>query len=368
MVFDTFAFLLISATSFLSCLGLIAAHKTYRRKALRRDDLSSVQAAHLRCTPRTGGIAVLLAIIGGLFYLLPLDKAALASLTLLPVFLAGLAEDIGFDVSPRRRLLAAACSAALAVLLLGIWIPPVQIAGLDMLLTIPLVAIAFTIFWASGICHAMNLIDGMHGLAGTTALLITTALAMIAAEHGAPTIAMVSIAIAAAVLGFLLLNWPSGRIFLGDAGAYSLGHALVWLSIALAWYHPQVSGIALALMFFWPVADTLLAIYRRLRLKRPISAPDRIHFHQMVMRGLIILSQGRLTKTTANPLTTLVLLPLISAPIVTAVILQDRPVAALVAWGIYGVIFWLIYVLGVRVIKARRGPRSALETDAAPTE
>jgi len=354
MILDNFALLLVLVSSFMACLALIQAHKIFQRTRFRRDDLSRVQSTHLRCTPRTGGVAVLLTIIGSFFYILPLDKAALAALTLLPVFLAGLAEDTGFNVSPRRRLIAAALSAALAIIILGIWIPPVDITGLDMLLTIPLLAIALTIFWATGICHAINLIDGIHGLAATTALLIATALALIAAGNGASTLAILSIAIAAALLGFLLLNWPFGLIFLGDAGAYCLGHLLVWLAIALSWYYPQVSGIALSLMFFWPVADTLLAIFRRLLLQRPISSPDRIHFHQMVMRGLIILSNGRLTKPVANPLTTLVLLPLISAPIVTAVILQDRPAAALVAWGIYGVIFWLTYALGVLFFRTGR--------------
>ena len=105
----------------------------------------------------------------------------------------------------------------------------------------------------------------------------------------------------AAVLGFMILNFPFGKIFLGDAGAYVLGHLLVWTSILLIKYQPSVSPFAVLLVFFWPIADTGLAIWRRLKLGNPTDRPDRLHFHQLTMRYLEIRFFGRDRRNISNP-------------------------------------------------------------------
>ena len=97
----------------------------------------------------------------------------------------------------------------------------------------------------------------------------------------------------AAVLGFMVLNFPLGKIFLGDGGAYALGHLLVWSAIILINYASDVSAFAILLIFFWPVADTGLAIWRRWKLGNPTDRPDRLHFHQLAMRFIEIRFFGR---------------------------------------------------------------------------
>ncbi len=350
-------FLLLLAVSFSICGVLVFLHPRLIRYLRARDDLVSVQAAHIRCTPRIGGLGIFVATLIALLLFVPEKYQvffALFALTLLPVFVAGLAEDLGWRVSARGRLLAAAASASLAVVLLQVWVPPLGIALFDMMLGAAPVAIAVTILWATGICHAINLIDGVNGLAGATGLLIAVGIASVAQQAGAMGFATVAAALVPALIGFLLFNWPLGRIFLGDAGAYTLGHVLVWLALGLAASNAQVSALALALMFFWPVADTFLAIARRWRAGRPVGAPDRLHYHQFVMRALMLLSGGRLSKGAANSLTALVMLPLIAAPIATGIYLWDRPVAALVAWVVFGVLFTLSYLTGMRVFRGRR--------------
>ena len=76
----------------------------------------------------------------------------------------------------------------------------------------------------------------------------------------------------------MALNFPIGKIFLGDGGAYLLGHLLVWSSIILNSNESAVSAFAILLVFFWPVADTGLAIWRRWKLGNPADRPDRLHF------------------------------------------------------------------------------------------
>ena len=126
-----------------------------------------------------------------------------------------------------------------------------------------------------------------------------------------------------AVLGFMVLNFPMGKIFLGDGGAYALGHLLVWSAIILINGATDISAFAILLVFFWPVADTGLAIWRRWKLGNPTDRPDRLHFHQLAMRFLEIRFFGRDRREIANPVATLILIPLISAPQVLGVLFWD---------------------------------------------
>jgi UDP-GlcNAc:undecaprenyl-phosphate GlcNAc-1-phosphate transferase len=341
--------------SFFICWTLIRIQPWVERHLRDRDDLRSVQCAHVHVTPRVGGLGVVATTLVVLVFVVAEEHQpyfTLFAVSLLPVFIAGLSEDLGWRVTAFGRLCAAGVSAVLAIALLRIWIPPLALPGIDMVFQIAPLAIILTVLWSTGVCHAFNLIDGVNGFAGALGLLIAVGLTLVANQAGAEGFALVASAIIPSVLGFLLLNWPLGRIFLGDAGAYSLGHVLVWLAIGLAWYVPDVSALALALMFFWPVADTMLAIGRRLRKGRPVGAPDRLHFHQLVMRALLLISAGRLSRGAANSTTTLVVLPLAALPIGAGIMLWDRPGAALMAWLVFGVTFFGAYLAGVRVFRA----------------
>ncbi|MFN3845084.1 MAG: MraY family glycosyltransferase [Paracoccaceae bacterium] len=356
------AFFGLLAISFIICGAVIVLYPFLVRYLRDRDDLASVQSAHERVTPRLGGVGILTSSLIALLLLVPDDKAqffALFSLTLTPVFAAGFAEDMGWRVSANHRLGAAAASAGLVMVLLKLWFPLTGLLWIDLLLGFTPFAIALTLLWATGICHAFNLIDGVNGLAGATGLLIAAGIAVVADNAGAHGFATVAFALVPALIGFLMFNWPLGRIFMGDAGAYTLGHVLVWLAIGLAWHNADTSIVAMALMFFWPVADTLLAIARRRRAGRRYNTPDRLHFHQLVMRALMLISHGRMSKGVANSATTLVLLPFVAAPIFAAVYLWDRPLAALIAWVVFGVLFVTSYMGGIRSVRGARWRKAA---------
>ena len=342
-------YLLLFALSFAICAAIVATRRHHARLTLRRADHLARQAAHLDPTPRIGGVGLVAAIMVFLVFM-PGGRlafeAGLFSLSLLPVFLFGLAEDLGWPVSPRLRLMASAASSLLVVALLGVWIRHAGIPGLDLALPLAPVAIAFTVFWVMGLCHATNLVDGVNGLSSGIAALIALGLGAIALKAGDPALAMVAFAMVPAIMGFFVLNWPWGLIFLGDAGAYTLGHVLGWLGIILVARNPEAAGIAVGLMFFWPVADTLFAIWRRRRAGRPTGAPDRLHFHQLVMRTLEMVFGVRHRRRLTNPLTSVVILPLAAMPVVAGVALWDRPAAAL--WALGG--FWVLYIGGYEAV------------------
>ena len=160
--------------------------------------------------------------------------------------------------------------------------------------------------------------------------------------------------VVAAVLGFMALNFPLGKIFLGDGGAYALGHLLVWSAIILINGAAEVSAFAILLVFFWPVADTGLAIWRRWKLGNPTDRPDRLHFHHLIMRFLQIRFLGREKRDLANPVATLILFPLILAPQVLGVLFWNDFRASVLSTLGTGVLFVATYLIGMSFAKKVR--------------
>ncbi|MDB4054248.1 hypothetical protein N9499_10130, partial [Octadecabacter sp.] len=140
----------------------------------------------------------------------------------------------------------------------------------------------------------------------------------------------------------------------GDAGAYVIGHVLVWTAVSILWLAPDVSAFAVLLVFFWPVADTLLAIWRRLSNGKAVSSPDRLHFHQLVMRAIEISSIGRARRSLSNPLTTVLILPMALAPMGVAVLYWNSVGITAFAALAFGVMFAATYIFGVRWARISR--------------
>ncbi len=355
------------------CALIVYAARRWPNTLIPRADLRAVQAAHKQPTARLGGLAIILGLLGGgsLAYYVHESMAGgmllflLASL--LPLVLAGLAEDLGIMVSPRRRLVAAFLSSLLALLLFQTWVTQVDLFPLDAVFSVAALAIPLTLIWGSGICHAFNLIDGVNGLSSGVAAIAATGLAAIAMLAGQPDIALIASILAAAIFGFMLFNWPRGKLFLGDMGAYALGHLLTWLGILLIARVPEVSFAAIIGLFFWPLADTVLAIYRRSLAGQRLDKPDRLHFHQLVMRGLDIGYFGRGRRHVSNPATTALILPLVAAGTLGHVLLWDNASAGYLFIVGQSLAFIAIYTLGMRFFRQpRKRNRTRIELEFTP--
>lgn len=355
MIYFDFAYLAVFACSAIICAVLILTKNFHMRD--KGADVGAVQSAHVAPTPRIGGVAIGVGLVVSIF-LVPREiqyTYALFVVSLTPVFLAGLAEDVGYGVSPRWRLIAAAVSSLLAIILLDAWVARADVPGVDWLLGFVPLAVVFTMFATAGVCNAFNLIDGLNGFSSGTGIITALGLAAVAHLAGQAELASISFMLIAALMGFLAFNFPWGKIFLGDAGAYSLGHALAWFSVILMFRVPELSPWAVALIFFWPLADTGFAIYRRRRSGRPTDQPDRLHFHQLVMRFLEIKYLGRGKRRIANPLATLSILPFVMLPVGFGVLLWDKPFWAFFAVICFGGLFVGAYMLGLRkAVCARR--------------
>ena len=205
-----------------------------------------------------------------------------------------------------------------------------------------------------GVVNAFNLIDGLNGLSGFVSISVALSISFIAFNAGNTQITIFLVLIVASVLGFMILNFPMGKIFMGDCGAYALGHLLVWSAVILANNSIEVSPFAILLIFFWPVADTGLAIWRRWKLGNPTDRPDRLHFHQLAMRFLEIRFFGRDRREITNPMATVILVPLISVPQILGILFWNNFVATVWCTIVLGVLFLITYFIGINTAKAAR--------------
>lgn len=272
--------------------GLIVASERWHGAFTGDTDLNKPQASHSRSTPRVGGLAVLAGSLAGLMVLGPGNMTLgwlwpALFVAALPVFVAGLLEDITKDIGAGKRLLAAFLSAAIAWWLLG-GVSRVGIPWADAILAYWPISLIFTMFAVGGCTHALNIVDGMNGLAGMVATLIAVSLALVALQVGDMPIFMIAAALASATLGFLVWNFPFGRVFLGDGGAYFLGFMLAELAVLLVVRNPSVSPFYALAVLFYPIFETIFSIWRR-RFKRgvPVDQPDALHLHQLVFRRLV---------------------------------------------------------------------------------
>jgi len=364
MQFDTAQFLqpylaVIAALSFLGCLLLIRLSRVFPRLQGRADDASAVQSMHVGLTPRVGGIAI----FGALACSVLLAPGASVSTYIeiiigtSIVFFVGLREDLGYPVTPKMRLLTVVGSSFLVILLLGVWLPRIGMPYVDQAMKYWLFGVPFTLLITAGVSNGFNLIDGVNGLASLTAMTAAIAIALISHQAGFQTMVSLALVVAAATLGFFVVNYPFGKIFLGDAGAYTVGFVLVWFGIGVLVNSGLVSAWAILLTMFWPLADTVLAMYRRSRSKRDAMLPDRLHFHQLVMRGLEICVLGRKRRHLSNPLTTLILAPFVIAPQIVGILLWSSNRAAFFAVIGFLAAFFMSYAFVLKAIK-RKGHRN----------
>lgn len=277
---------------------LIVLSQEWHGKHTKDHDLFGVQKFHTTAVPRVGGIAIIIGIIfaiaclavadpilGNTAHVKSLFKFLLAGF---PIFFAGTLEDLTKSVSVKVRLGASILSALLASWLLGATIDALDIWGLDTLLTITPIAIAVTAFVVAGGTNAINIIDGFHGIAASAVVIMLAALGFLAWSCGDTFVAQLALLGGGAAFGFLLVNYPTGRLFLGDGGAYLLGFWVSEVTVLLLIRNPTVSAWQVLAICCYPVIEVLYSIYRRAIVRKANPGrPDRLHLHTLIYRRLV---------------------------------------------------------------------------------
>lgn len=332
------------------------------------DHNHGVQKVHHSETSRVGGLAIFVALLVVTLGFTSAFSATSASLSpqlppltpppltphftplfvamfisALPAFIAGLVEDMTHRVSPRIRLLAAMASGLLACWLTGYDLNRVDVWGVDALLAWSPIAIVFTAFAVAGVANAINMIDGLNGLASGVMMIAFLALAVIAHQAGDSAIFYICLLSAAAVLGFFVVNFPFGKLFLGDGGAYLLGFWGAWLAVMLPMRNESISVWAPLLVFSYPILETLFSILRRRRRQHDSFRPDRLHLHSLVYARRFRSFTNRRPKVLQNAFASVPLWGFMLLGSVLAVLFAHSTPALMACFAVMAVLYQLGY-------------------------
>ncbi len=272
----------------LSFLVVAVVTPLIRKYALQRKlgDKPNGRKINTSMIPHLGGIGIVLGVSASLAALAALSVATNRPVPhlfldmLVPVgmvIVLGLADDTK-NLKARQKLFVQT-AAALVMAVSGIHL----VVGWAVFDNHFLFVILLTAFYLVGTSSSVNLIDGLDGLATGVSFISAVAFAVTAALAGAPVLVWVSLALAGACLGFLLYNFPPGKIFMGDTGSLFLGIMLGMLACSITMAKPAVAtffGVCFVLAI--PMLDSWLAIARRLVLRRPVFEADHMHIHHVL--------------------------------------------------------------------------------------
>lgn len=262
------------------------------------DQAKSSRKIHVRPVPRLGGVAIvggffapLCALlltdsgVGTAFYMQ--DKLALGMFGGgVAIALLGLYDDLRGAGARLKFTVQFGVAAALyglgfrAEIIANPFGDPVALGWLS---------IPFTLLWIVGVVNAMNLIDGLDGLAGGVAFFAVLPNFILAFARGDVVLCLVMAALGGAVLGFLIFNFNPASIFMGDTGSMFLGFVLA--AVSLKTYSKSGTAVAMLVPIIalgLPIMDTLLAVVRRTALRRPLFSADKEHIHHRLMSRLLL--------------------------------------------------------------------------------
>ncbi|RSK28635.1 undecaprenyl/decaprenyl-phosphate alpha-N-acetylglucosaminyl 1-phosphate transferase [Bacillus sp. HMF5848] len=249
-------------------------------------DKPNHRKVHQKIMPRLGGLAIYLSFIVGVLVLRP-DSSYMIPIIIgsTIIIITGILDDMR-ELSAKVKFIAQIAAASVVVIYGGIDIDFITLpfgAELDFG---PL-AIPLSILWIVGITNAINLIDGLDGLAAgvsTIALVTITGMAMVIGNASAPFVIAIGLILIGSTTGFLLYNFYPAKIFMGDTGALFLGFMIAVLSLLGFKNVTVISFIAPVIILGVPISDTFFAIIRRILHKQPLSAPDKSHLHHCLLR------------------------------------------------------------------------------------
>ncbi|CAH0150380.1 putative undecaprenyl-phosphate N-acetylglucosaminyl 1-phosphate transferase [Massilia sp. Bi118] len=282
--------------SFAVCLLIVLSQKWHG--SLSHDhDLDGVQKMHTTPVPRIGGVGVVAGLVLGCLCFQHLfaktngfgsREVYLLLAASLPAFVAGVVEDFTKQVSVKARLAATALSAVVASAVLGATVNELDLWGVDALLAITPFAVLVTAIVVAGGSNAINIIDGFNGLSSSTIIIMAAGLAAVGFQHGDGLVVTLGVLGIGATLGFLAVNYPRGKLFLGDGGAYFLGFWVSEMAVLLLVRNASVNAWQVLAICAYPVIEVLFSMYRRKMIQKVSpGAPDALHLHTLVYRRLV---------------------------------------------------------------------------------
>lgn len=267
-----------------------------RRYALSKGAVSGAggRNVHQRSVPRLGGIAICLALFVPIVGMMFVESVVAGLFQAEAVKVLGLCgggvvmcvTGVVDDTRGLRALYKLYVQLAVGVLAFfcGFRIDAVMLPFIGEL-SMGVFALPVTVFWIVGITNAVNLIDGLDGLAAGVVFFAGVTNFVVAYMAGQVMSALIMATVLGAVLGFLVYNFNPARIFMGDSGSYLLGYVLAVTALVGA---AQKASTAVSLLvpivaLGVPIFDTLFAMVRRFLERRPLFSPDRGHIHHRLL-------------------------------------------------------------------------------------
>ncbi len=243
-------------------------------------DVPNERSHHCSITPSGAGIGFVLALISTLFlfeYEL-IQSYLFIFFSILSVFVIGIIDD-RHDIRAKWKFVVIFFASfilwwhGLSVDTLGTWY------GNEINLYV-WIALPFTMFTIAGCTNALNLIDGIDGLAGSVSIVILFFFAAVGFKYHSDIIVILSSFTIATLVGFLIFNWNPAKIFMGDSGSLTLGFIISVLSVlSLEYIHPLTILYLTAL----PILDTLIVMVRRIRRGKSPFKADKTHIHHILV-------------------------------------------------------------------------------------
>jgi len=244
-------------------------------------DKPAAHKAHSKVTPLLGGAAIVLSFLAGVMLFMPASHenqvtGIIASTILL--FIVGLVDD-KLGMMPRTKLFWQAMAAAIMISY-GVRIEIIEIKW---------ISIPLTVFWVVGITNSVNLLDNMDGLSSGVSFIICMILFLISGFNNLYLLAILSLSLAGACLGFLRHNFPPAKIFMGDCGSLPIGFLLSAMAIIGTWREAATLAVSLGipiLVLGVPIFDTTLVTVTRIFAGRPVSQGGKDHSsHRLLNMG-----------------------------------------------------------------------------------
>jgi UDP-GlcNAc:undecaprenyl-phosphate GlcNAc-1-phosphate transferase len=248
--------------------------------------------------PRLGGLAIFLTAfaVWGVMLLVPnsergrllLEWRTLVTL-LVPatfVLIAGAYDDLK-GATPRQKLMVEGLAAVM------VWLAGFRIINLPIFgyrLNSPLWSLGLTVLWIIAVTNALNLIDGLDGLAAGIAFFVTVSVFVVSLIQANYFVCILAITLAGSLLGFLRFNFAPATIFLGDSGSLFLGFVLATLAIHTSQKSSTLIAIVVPFVAFGlPLMDTSLTVVRRFLSGRPLFLADKDHIHHRLLQNRLTL-------------------------------------------------------------------------------
>lgn len=248
-------------------------------------DEPGVRKVHKEKMPRLGGVAIFISFVTSLFIYVPFEEfASLLGLILggFIIMIVGIIDDI-YNIRPIYKLIGQ-IGAAIIFVLFGSQVIYLS-TPFEGMVYLGILSIPVTIFWLVGVSNAVNLIDGLDGLAAGVSGIALLIFALLAFKTGQPLITLISLSLFAAIVGFFPYNFYPAKIFLGDCGAMLLGFIVAGISVmGLLKSVTLFTFLIPVLILGIPIFDTCFAIVRRFKCNKPIFQADGDHLHHKLLK------------------------------------------------------------------------------------